>query len=83
MGFDTEGDNVPPFIMNGMGLPGGAHTLEEVFIKSGIEAVAAQFNKTVPVMDAQANEEPITHIVNIGGQGARHVTDASQPIASP
>ena len=67
-GFDTEGDNIPPFIMNGLGIPGGEQALEEIFKEKGIEAVAAQFNKTLPVLDAKINEELILHIINIGDQ---------------
>jgi FtsP/CotA-like multicopper oxidase with cupredoxin domain len=65
IGFDTEGD-VPPYIMNGMGLPGGEHQLEEIFLQDGIEAVQAQFNKTVPVVEAAVGEEMRTHVINIG-----------------
>ena len=68
MGFDTTGDNVPPFIMNGLGLPGGEQTLEKIFTEGGIGAVADQFNKTVPVFNAQVNEELIIHLINIGDQ---------------
>lgn len=68
MGFDTEGKSVPPYIMNGLGLPGGEHALEDVFKASGIQAVAAQFNKTVPVFEAKTNEEMVLHIINIGDQ---------------
>ena len=67
-GFDTEGDDVPPFIMNGLGIPGGERALEEIFIADGIEAVAAQFNKTLPVLEAEVNEELILHVINIGDQ---------------
>jgi len=67
-GFDTEGDNVPPFIMNGLGIPGGEQTLEKIFLDQGIDGVAAQFNKTVPVLDAKVNEELILHVINIGDQ---------------
>jgi len=66
IGFDTEGDNIPPYIMNGMGLPGGEHALEEAFKADGIEAVQAQFNKTVPLFDAKVGEEMNFHVVNIG-----------------
>jgi len=66
MGFDTEGDNVPPYIMNGLGLPGGEQTLENIFKEQGIDGVAAQFNKTMPVFNANVNEEMIIHLINIG-----------------
>jgi FtsP/CotA-like multicopper oxidase with cupredoxin domain len=68
MGRETEGDAVPPYIMNGLGIPGGEATLETIFKEDGIEAVAAQFNKTVPVFEAKTNEELILHLINIGDQ---------------
>ena len=66
IGFNTEGKNVPPFIMNGMGLPGGEHALEQVFGEQGIDGVKAQFNKTVPLISAKVGEEMRVHVVNIG-----------------
>jgi hypothetical protein len=57
MGFDTEGDKVPPFIMTGLGIPGGEHALEELYIAQGIGAVADQFNKTLPVITAHTGKE--------------------------
>jgi len=66
IGFDTEGDNVPPYIMNGIGLPGGEQALEQVFVDQGIDGVTAQFNKTVPVISAKVGEEMQVHVINIG-----------------
>ena len=66
IGTETEGQNVPPYVMNGMGLPGGEHALEEVFKDRGIEGVQAQFNKTVPAITAKVGEEMNVHVVNIG-----------------
>jgi FtsP/CotA-like multicopper oxidase with cupredoxin domain len=68
IGFDTEGDSIPPFIMNGLGLPGGEHALEEAYASGGFDAVAAQFNKTVPVIEAKVGEETHVHVINIGDQ---------------
>ena len=66
IGFNTEGKTLPPYIMNGLGLPGGEHALEEVFKAQGFNGVAAQFNKTVPVITAKVGEEMHVHVVNIG-----------------
>ena len=66
MGFDTEGDSVPPYIMNGLGIPGGEHALEDIFTQGGVSAVAAQFNKALPVFDAKVGEQVTLHLVNIG-----------------
>src|SRR3972149_2167368 len=52
IGHETEGDSVPPFIMNGLGLPGGEHALEAVFKAEGFDGVAAPLNKTVPALSA-------------------------------
>jgi FtsP/CotA-like multicopper oxidase with cupredoxin domain len=68
MGFDTEGDNIPPYIMNGMGLPGGEHSLEEAYMAGGFDAVAAELNKTVPAITAGTGEEMRVHVINIGDQ---------------
>ncbi|MEX0799672.1 MAG: multicopper oxidase domain-containing protein [Dehalococcoidia bacterium] len=68
IGFDTEGDSLPPYIMNGLGLPGGEHALEQVFLDQGIEGVQAQFNKTLPVISAKVGEEMNVHVINIGDQ---------------
>lgn len=66
IGHDTEGDNIPPYIMNGMGLPGGEKALEEAFVAGGFDAVAATFNKTVPVISAKVGEEMHVSVINIG-----------------
>jgi FtsP/CotA-like multicopper oxidase with cupredoxin domain len=68
MGIDTEGEDVPPYIMNGLGLPGGEHALEAAYLEGGFDAVAAQLNKTVPAFTANTNEEMRLHVVNIGDQ---------------
>ena len=83
IGSETEGD-VPPYIMNGIGLPGGEHKLEEVFVTQGIEAVQAQFNKTVPLFTGKTGEEIRMHIINIGdlphtwhGHSVSHISEAT------
>jgi len=68
IGHDTEGDNVPTFIMNGMGLPGGEHALEEAFAEGGFDAVASQINVTVPAIEANVGEKLRVHLLNIGDQ---------------
>jgi FtsP/CotA-like multicopper oxidase with cupredoxin domain len=52
IGHETEGNSVPVYIMNGLGIPGGEHHLEEIFLEQGFDAVAAQLGKTVPVISA-------------------------------
>jgi hypothetical protein len=72
IGFDTEGDSVPPYVMNGLGLPGGEQALEQVFLDQGIDGVAAQFNKTVPVISAKVGEEMHVHVINIATSSTFH-----------
>jgi len=67
-GHETEGKNVPPYIMNGLGLPGGEHALEQAYRDGGFDAVAAQLNKTVPAINAKVGEELRVHVINIGDQ---------------
>jgi manganese oxidase len=66
IGSETEGDNVPVYIMNGLGIPGGEHHLEEIFLEQGFDAVAAQLGKTVPVISAKVGEEMRVNVINIG-----------------
>lgn len=66
IGHETEGDMVPPFIMNGLGLPGGEHRLEEIFHQQGLAGVQAQLGKTVPLIKARVGEPIRLHVINIG-----------------
>ena len=68
IGHETEGENVPRYIMNGLGLPGGEHALEQAYKDGGFDAVAAQLNKTVPAIEAKVGEELRVHVINIGDQ---------------
>jgi len=86
IGFNTEGKNVPPFIMNGLGLPGGEHTLETAFRDGGFDAVAAQLNKTVPAIKAKTGEEMRVSVINIGDQvhsfhahSVNHISEQAMP----
>lgn len=64
-GHEVEGD-APYFVMNGKGIPGGEHRLEELAKEGGVEAVQAQFGKTVPVIGARVGEPIRISVVNIG-----------------
>ncbi len=64
-GHAREG-NVPFFIMNALGLPGGEHSLELVFKEKGFAGVAEQLGKTVPFFKAKVNESIKLHVINIG-----------------
>ncbi len=64
-GFDAT-DGAPFFVMNGLGLPGGEHKLEEIFADGGVGAVAAQFGKTLPIISGKVGEPLRLSVVNIG-----------------
>ena len=68
IGRYTEGDNVPHYIMNGKGLPGGEQKLLEIYREGGSDAVAATFNKSIPVITAKVGEEIRLHLINIGDE---------------
>jgi FtsP/CotA-like multicopper oxidase with cupredoxin domain len=67
-GHVTEGEDVPFYIMNGLGLPGGEHALEGAYREGGFEAVASQLNVTVPAITAEPGEKMRVHVINIGDQ---------------
>lgn len=66
-GHLVEG-KVPPYIMNGLGLPGGEAALEAVFKAKGFPGVLEQLNKTVPAFSVKVNEPIRLHAINIGDQ---------------
>ncbi|MBI2845180.1 MAG: multicopper oxidase domain-containing protein [Chloroflexi bacterium] len=77
MGHNTEG-NVPAFIMNGLGLPGGEATLERIFGESGFEGVAEQLGVTVPFFQLKVNEPIKLHVINIGNlEHSMHIHSAT------
>ena len=65
IGHDTEG-RVAPFVMNGMGLPGGEVALETIFEEEGFAGVTQLFNNTIPYFKAKVNEPFKLHVINIG-----------------
>jgi len=66
IGSETEGKEIPTYIMNGRGVPGGEHGLEHLFHEKGYDAVAAQLGVTVPLIAAKVGEEMHVHVINIG-----------------
>lgn len=65
-GSQITGSGAPTFIMNGLGIPGGEKTLEQIFASGGLTAVVNQFNKTLLAFKANVGETIRFHIVNIG-----------------
>ncbi len=67
-GFDIDGSGAPTYVMNGKGIPGGEHALEQIYAEEGLDGVVAQFGKTVPMFSAKVGETLRLSIVNIGDQ---------------
>ncbi len=61
-----KGNQVPPYIMNGLGVPGGELALEDIFKAKGLNGVVEQLGKTVPFYKLKVNEVIRLHVVNIG-----------------
>lgn len=57
---------VPPYVMNGLGIPGGELALEEIFKQKGLPGVVEQLGKTVPFYTMKVGETMRLHVVNIG-----------------
>lgn len=66
VGFDVDGQGAPYYLMNGKGIPGGEHALEDIYAAKGLDGVVAQFGKTVPVFTARVGETVRLSVVNIG-----------------
>ncbi|MCL6552164.1 MAG: multicopper oxidase domain-containing protein [Firmicutes bacterium] len=61
-----KGDKVPPYIMNGLGVPGGELALEEIFKEKGLPGVVEQLGKTVPFFKVKVGETLRLHVANLG-----------------
>lgn len=61
-----KGNKVPPFIMNGLGVPGGELALEEIFRQKGLPGIVEQLGKTVPFFKMKVGESMKLHVVNLG-----------------
>lgn len=58
--------NSPPYVMNGLGIPGGELALEEIYKKEGLKGIVAQLGKTVPFYKMKVGETMKLDVVNIG-----------------
>jgi len=65
-GFNVSSPDAPFYVMNGKGIPGGEHTLEQIFVKQGVPGVVAQLDKTVPVIPGRVGVPVRINVVNIG-----------------
>lgn len=61
-----KGPASPPYVMNGMGVPGGELALEEIYQHEGLKGVVAQLGKSVPFFKVKVGEQIKLHVVNIG-----------------
>lgn len=57
---------VPPFVMNGLGIPGGELALEDIFKQKGLPGIVEQLGKTVPFFKMKVGESMKLHVVNLG-----------------
>ena len=61
-----------PYVINNRGIPGGEHTLEEIFLKEGFDGVVKQLNVTVTFFKFRVGETARIHVINIGDQVHSH-----------
>jgi len=66
MGPDVTGTGAPPYIMDGIGFPGGEQALMNLYAAQGIGGVAAQFNKTLLTFEAKVGETIRINLINVG-----------------
>ena len=66
IGSLTKGNNVPPYIMNALGVPGGELTLERIYKAQGLQGIVRQLGKTVPYFKLKVGEPMKLHVVNLG-----------------
>jgi FtsP/CotA-like multicopper oxidase with cupredoxin domain len=68
IGGRVTGSGAPPFIMNGMGVPGGEAALMDLHAKEGFDGVVAQLNQTLSAFSMKLGETARLSIINIGDQ---------------
>jgi plastocyanin len=68
MGPEVTGTGAPPYIMNGMGIPGGEGTLMKLAETKGVSAVLQQANVTYPAFSARVGQTARFNVINIGDQ---------------
>jgi len=68
MGPEVTGAGAPPYIMNGMGIPGGEGTLEKIAEAGGVPGVLKEANLTYPAFSAKVGQTARFNVINIGDQ---------------
>jgi len=68
MGPEVTGTGAPPYIMNGMGIPGGEGTLEKIVAASGVAGVLRAANVSYLAFSASVGQTARFNVINIGDQ---------------
>jgi FtsP/CotA-like multicopper oxidase with cupredoxin domain len=66
MGAQINGTGYAPYIMNGMGFPGGEPALMSLYAAQGMAGVKAQFNKTLLAFEARVGDTVRFDVFNPG-----------------
>jgi FtsP/CotA-like multicopper oxidase with cupredoxin domain len=66
MGAQINGTGYAPYIMNGIGFPGGEPALMNLYASQGMAGVAATFNKTLPAFEAHVGDTVRFDVFNPG-----------------
>ena len=68
MGPEVTGKGAPPYIMNGMGIPGGEGALMKIAQTEGVSGVLQQANVSYAAFSAQVGQTARFNVINIGDQ---------------
>ena len=68
MGPEVTGTGAPPYIMNGMGIPGGESTLMKIAETSGVKGVLQEANVTYLAFSGKVGQTARFNVINIGDQ---------------
>jgi|SRR5208337_766028 len=68
MGPEVTGTGAPPYIMNGMGIPGGEGTLMKIAATSGVPGVLKLANMSYLAFSANVGQTARFNVINIGDQ---------------
>jgi plastocyanin len=66
LGPQVTGTGAPPYIMDGIGFPGGEQALMNLYAAQGLSGVAAQFNKTLLTFEGKVGETIRFDVINVG-----------------
>ena len=66
MGPNVTGTGAPPYIMDGIGFPGGETALMNLYSAQGIAGIEAQFNKTLLAFEAKVGQTVRFDLANAG-----------------